>query len=385
MEIIRTKICHLAAKHKLNDMRVFEKECKGLASNGFDVTLIGFGDHEHSDVECGVKRIWLHSPIKNNLEILTKRNRLLLKKALEENAEVYHLHEPELFPIGLKLKKAGKKVIFDSHEFYGWQLKDNIHKIKIIHVPGWMMKIIGGIYMQYEKYVCKRLDAVVQVCTLHGKDYFKNRCKRTVFIKNMPEVQDYTSSATARDKKADTIAMIGGLTASRGITQLVQASAKAKARLVLAGNFFPVTYEKTLKSLPEFHAVDYRGFLDKKGMIDVLNECFIGASTILHVGQYDQIDTLPTKVYDYMAMEMPVILSDTDHAKEMNDKYHFGICVNPSDVDDIANAIQYLCGHPEEAIEMGKNGRKAILEAFNWKNEESKLVNLYRQLTQNQD
>lgn len=219
--------------------------------------------------------------------------------------------------------------------------------------------------MRDEKCVCKRLDAVVQVCTLHGKDYFKNRCKRTVFIKNMPDVQDYTSSTTARDKKTNTVAMIGGLTASRGISQLVQAPAKAQARLVLAGSFFLVNHEKTLKNMPDYHAVDYRGFLNKKGMIDVLNECFVGASTILHVGQYCQIDTLPTKVYDYMAMEMPVILSETDHAKEPNDKYHFGICVNPSDVDEIANAIQYLCGHPEEAIEMGKNGRKAVLEAFN--------------------
>ncbi len=29
---------------------------------------------------------------------------------------IYHLHDPELIPIGLKLKKMGKKVIFDAHE-----------------------------------------------------------------------------------------------------------------------------------------------------------------------------------------------------------------------------------------------------------------------------
>ncbi len=80
--VAKKKICHLAAKHKLNDMRAYEKECKSLASNGFDVTLIGFGEHEHCDYECGVKRIWLHSPIKNNLEILTKRNPPIAKKSI---------------------------------------------------------------------------------------------------------------------------------------------------------------------------------------------------------------------------------------------------------------------------------------------------------------
>lgn len=37
-------------------------------------------------------------------------------KAVELNADIYHLHDPELMLIGLKLKRLGKKVIFDSHE-----------------------------------------------------------------------------------------------------------------------------------------------------------------------------------------------------------------------------------------------------------------------------
>ena len=382
METNKTKVCHLAAVHKLNDMRVYEKECKSLAANGFDVTLIGFGEQEHSDQAHGVKRIWLHCPIKNHLEILTRRNRLLLNKAMEEDAAIYHLHEPELLPLGLKLKRAGKKVVFDSHEFYGWQLKENIHKIKIMRVPAWMMKLVGGLYMQYEKFVCKRIDAVVQVCTLHGKDYFEKRCAQTVFIQNLPDVRDYSPSVPADGKDTHTVTMIGGLTESRGITQLVKACAKAGARLVLAGKFIPACYEETLKHLPEYNCVDFRGFLDKQGMLGVLNECFIGASTLLHVGQYSRIDTLPTKVYDYMAMEMPVIMSDTDYAKKMNGKYSFGICVNPSDVDGIADAIGFLMAHPDEAMRMGKNGRKAVLEAFNWEDEAHKLVALYHRLTQ---
>ena len=115
-------------------------------------------------------------------------------------------------------------------------------------------------------------------------------------------------------------------------------------------------------------------------MISVLEEANVGASTLLHVGQYDKIDTFPTKVYDYMAMELPVIISNTAYAQQMNEKYHFAICVNPEDPDEIVNAILWLRDHPQQAVEMGKNGRKAIEEEFNWKKESERLIAFYQQL-----
>ena len=77
------KVCHLACKHKMNDMRIFEKECKSLAQAGFDVTLIGFGSTSNTEVIDGVRCISLYCPIKNNLELLRKRNKLIYKTALQ--------------------------------------------------------------------------------------------------------------------------------------------------------------------------------------------------------------------------------------------------------------------------------------------------------------
>ena len=144
------KVCHLASHHKMSDMRIFEKECKSLAKAGFDVTLIGFREETKTETIGGVHCISLYCPIKNNLELLRKRNKLSLGAALQVDADIYHLHEPELLPVGMKLKRKGKIVIFDSHEYYGWQLRDNIHKIKIIKTPAFLMKWIGKLYMHYE-------------------------------------------------------------------------------------------------------------------------------------------------------------------------------------------------------------------------------------------
>lgn len=375
------KVCHLASKHKMNDMRIFEKECKSLAKAGFDVTLIGFGDQPKTETIDGVRCIALFCPIKNNLELLRKRNKLSLEAALQVDADIYHLHEPELLPIGMKLKRKGKIVIFDSHEYYGWQLRDNIHKIKVIKTPASLMKVLGKLYMHYEKRVCMKIDGVVQVCTMNGVDYFENRCRKTLFIRNLPSLSDYTRKTPIDYSQGPSVAMIGGITKERGITQLIEAAHLAKARLLLAGAFSPKAYEAELKAMPAFACVDYKGFLDKNGMVALLEQANIGASTLLNVGQYDKIDTLPTKVYDYMSMQLPVVISNTDFAKQMNGKYHFAICVNPEDPEDIANAIQWLLEHPDQALEMGKNGRKAIEEEFNWEKESEKLIGFYKSLT----
>lgn len=374
------KVCHLASKHKMNDMRIFEKECKSLAKAGFDVTLIGFGDTAKTEVIDGVRCISLFCPIKNNLELLKKRNKMSLETALEVDADIYHLHEPELLPVGMKLKRKGKIVIFDSHEYYGWQLRDNIHKIKVIKVPAFLMKVFGNLYMHYEKHVCMKIDGVVQVCTMNGVDYFDHRCQKTLFIRNLPSLSDYTRKTPIDYSQGPAVAMIGGITKERGITQLVEAAHHAKAKLLLAGAFSPKTYETELKESPAYACVDYKGFLDKKGMVALLEEANIGASTLLNVGQYDKIDTLPTKVYDYMSMQLPVVISNTDFAQKMNEKYHFAICIDPEKPEDIADAIKWLKEHPEQAVEMGNNGRKAIEEEFNWEKESEKLVDFYKNL-----
>lgn len=376
-----TKVCHLVSQHKMNDMRVFEKECKSLAKAGFDVTLIGFDETPKTETIDGVRCISLCCPIKNNLELLKIRNKMSLEAALKVDADIYHLHEPMLLPIGMRLKRKGKTVIFDSHEFYGWQLRDNVHKIKITKTPAFLMKVIGCCYMLYEKRTCKKLDAVIQVCTMNGVDYFANRCRRSIFIRNLPNAIDYSRKTSIDFSQKPKVAMIGFITKERGITQLVKATHTVHGTLLMAGAFYPKSYESELKQMPEFECVDFKGFLNKAGMISVMEQANIGASTLLHVGQYNKIDTFPTKVYDYMSMELPVVISNTDYAIRMNEKYHFGICVNPDDPEEISKAIVWLEEHPEQAKEMGKNGRKAIEVEFNWEKESEKLVDLYRSLT----
>jgi len=87
-----------------------------------------------------------------------------------------------------------------------------------------------------------------------------------------------------------------------------------------------------------------------------------------------------TKLFEYMQAGLPVICSDFVLWKDIIEEWDCGICIPPRDVIALRNAIQYMIDNPEKAKEMGKNGRQAVLEEFNWGIEEKKLISLYRKL-----
>ena len=122
------------------------------------------------------------------------------------------------------------------------------------------------------------------------------------------------------------------------------------------------------------------GSIDRNGVRELLEESLVGLCTLLDIGQYLKIDTFGIKVYEYMSMALPVILSHSSYNDRMVDRYHFGICVDPSNEDEIADAIRYLLDHPDEARQMGENGRRAVKEEFNWGVEEKKLLALYEDI-----
>jgi glycosyltransferase involved in cell wall biosynthesis len=55
-----------------------------------------------------------------------------------------------------------------------------------------------------------------------------------------------------------------------------------------------------------------------------------------------------------------------------------GILVDPLSPGQIADAIEFLHTHPEEARAMGARGKLAVNSRYNWEHEELALLNVYR-------
>ena len=174
--------------------------------------------------------------------------------------------------------------------------------------------------------------------------------------------------------------MTGSLTEARGITSAVRAAVSAECTLVLAGPISPADYEARLRKMPGFSSVDYRGVLNRGQVAELLQTSRVGLSPLLDRGQYWKSENLATKVCEYLAMGLPVVMNGSAYNRAFVEQWHCGICVDPENVEEIASAIRYLLDHPEEARRMGENGRRAVEEFFNWGTEERKLLALYEDI-----
>ncbi len=366
------KVCHMTSAHGEEDDRIFYKECVSLAKAGYNTYLVERGESREKN---GVHIVGVGELPQSRRKRMTEGAKKIYEAAKAVDADIYHFHDPELLPYGMKFKQAGKKVIFDSHEFYREQLREKEY------LPAWLRACVATGYGAYENHVLRHCDAVISPCTLNGKSFFENRCRRVAIISNAAILGEFFDLYDPNTPKEDRqVCYVGSLTEARGISADIKAAYQASAAIALAGSFSPEGYGETLKKMSEYACVRHLGSIDRSGVRELLGESHVGLCTIQDIGQYLKVDTFGIKVYEYMSMALPVILSHSFYNDRMVDRYHFGICVDPENEDEIADAIRYLLDHPDEARQMGENGRRAVKDEFNWGVEEKKLLALYEEI-----
>lgn len=366
-----TKVCHLSSAHKNNDTRIFHKQCVSLAKAGYETCFVVRGESMERD---GVRIVGVPIEGGSRLKRMLFAARTVYQKGLELDADIYEFHDPELLPYGLKLKKRGKRVIFDSHEDYPTQILEKDW------IPGPLRRLISKAYRAYETHVVKQLDAVFFPCTKNGVNIFEGRAKETVILSNAVLMSEIPQELP-KTKQPDRVCCTGSLTYQRGITHLIKGAYLAGVKLVLAGNYSSQDYQKELEAMPEYACVEYKGYLNREELAEVYRQSSVGMSTILNVGQYSSLDNFPTKVYEYMAAGLPVIASDYPFLRKAAEEDGFGICVAPDRPEEIAGAIKEILSSPERAAEMGRRGRQAVMEKYNWNIEEKKMLQLYQKLS----
>jgi glycosyltransferase involved in cell wall biosynthesis len=71
---------------------------------------------------------------------------------------------------------------------------------------------------------------------------------------------------------------------------------------------------------------------------------------------------------------MPVIASNYPTYGAVIEGASCGLCVDPDAPEQLANAIEWLMDHPSEAAEMGRRGRRAVIQQYSWRREAAKLL-----------
>lgn len=360
------RILIVSSAHPWDDERIYNKMAKSL-SKKYLTFLIATADFDYikrdSITIFGLKKRSRWKRYKNYIN--------MWKIAKDIKPHIIHFHDPDLLLLGLFFKVFLRaKVIYDVHEDYPLVLKNREY------IPNYLKPIISFLFNVLEKTISFTFDAVITV-TEEIAVKFKN--KNVQVIKNYPVLDMYNNSKIYVENEALRLIYIGNISIERGIDNLIKAVENITNYNIILDLYGPVEvkeYEKRLMSL-QSEKIKYYGRVPKSEIPKILANHDVGMVTLLPYERYQL--SLPLKMFEYMASGLPVIASNFKKWTNIINDNNCGILVDPTNIQEIIDAILYYCENRNRIKLHGENGKNAVKQ-YSWANEEAKLNVLYEKL-----
>ncbi|HEX6593677.1 MAG TPA: glycosyltransferase [Bacillota bacterium] len=367
------RVVHITTVHHPYDPRIYHKECHSLQQAGYDVILIA----RQSDGDVRTNSPIKHIPVptySSRLKRMVFGTFAAYKKAKALQADVYHFHDPELLFVGWLLKKKDNIVIYDIHEDYVTSILQKEYMKKPVK------KIIAGMYKWLEKLFTRNMELCL------AEKYYYDIYKRGICILNYPAINEmFMKHERKRGFLEDKLLYTGNVTYDRGAlthARIPQIDSNVTVHFVgkcdssVAEEMYAAAGDQ--KDNLKIEGIDR--FVEKEDIEKtyVSHQWLAGIALFPPTEHYMKKEL--TKFFEYMNAGLPIICSDFPVWKQFVETYECGIAVDPTNDAEIKEAIDYLRTHPDEAHQMGKNGKKAVMETLNWHSEEKKLITWYDQL-----
>lgn len=372
-------IVHITTVHYSFDQRIFHRECVSLAQCGYNVTLMACGDI--SGRREGVNLLSLghgdNNGIGLNIARRWSRTRKAFSVARKLNADIYHFHDPELISTGINLvKKTGARVIYDCHE-------DNVaYMSQKTYIAFPLRKLMAAFIRFQEKRAVRRLDAIVTADEGMRKQFQQQRARRVVKVENYPKLNLFTSNGRNSTKQFDivyhgTIPRYHLETCFKIDDELVNMGLNPSWLFI--GKCPDINWARfTVEKKNAVQRFTFHGMVPHEKIAPWVSSGRIG---IIPLPDYPKFQrNLPTKLFEFMALKLPVVLSDLAPSRPYVGDGRCAIMVDPDSALEYAKAIARLLGNPQLRNEMGDEGNKRVMSKYNWDIAFSSMAELYREL-----
>jgi glycosyltransferase involved in cell wall biosynthesis len=299
-------------------------------------------------------------------------------------AERILVRDLPLAPLGLWVaRRLGVPVIVDMAEPYPLALRSN-----------WQFDRLGGLDHltrsprladAVERWVVRR-----QPRTLVVSEEAADRLvslglarERITLVRNTPVLSELPAVAPA-DRDAALRAAVpqlvftGILVGDRGVEVAIAGVAELAARhgrkveLVVVGDGRArASYEEAARTLGVAERVRFTGFVPHAELPRHWQDAAVG---LLPFHRCPHIDTtLANKLFDYMAMGLPIVASDARPMQRVLAETGAGVTFRAGDARDFARAVEALLADPGAALAMAERGRQAAQVTFRWERDAERL------------
>jgi glycosyltransferase involved in cell wall biosynthesis len=372
--MINTQVVHITSVHTPYDIRIFHKECRTLAEDGYAVSLVVPKDEAGISSRDGVTIVAVKQSRGRLRRILLTSPRVA-RQAFILKAAVYHLHDPELLIIAVLLRVMGKKVIFDMHE----------NLPRAILTKDWIPEIARPAISKFVRLLERMFLSGLPIIFAeesYVKDYSWVSTKAVIM--NMPLLAEIQSIKEEKNN-LPSLGYLGMVSEARGCMNTLRALDIVKkegvnVRWECVGRV-NIGFKDAMISFAKSCNLDEVRIWGNKDATEawrIMARCHIGMAILAPDQNY--IESYPTKLFEYMAMGIPVIASNFPLYRTIVEGERCGICVDPLRVEEIAQAILYLLRNPLIAAQMGESGKLAVEKKYNWNIEKVKLLEFYKQI-----
>ena len=374
------KVCILVSNSLKKDPRVI-KQIKICLSEGHDVYFIGYRDKNYDknfldNVGCNLEMIDLGEKYVGylpNIFMKIKRrwcwfyNPIGIMKKIKP--DIIHANDFDMLPSAyFAALQTKSKIVYDSHEIFC----ENINMQN--------SKIIKSLCKVFERYLVKRIDAMISVSNAAAK-YFSDlyKIKTPTVITNCP----YSVEISELKVKVNTFSAIysGIMIENRGYEEYVESAIYLDNNIKLAllgyGPIIEKLKEQSIANNTD-NKVSFEEPVEIADLVPTVSKFHVGV-VVTKPANINFIYTISNKLFEYVQARVPVIMSDVPEHRYFNEKFNFGIIIDEVTPIKIAEAINRLASDKELYNKL-KNNCENMANEMCWEKESRKLLEIYSYL-----
>lgn len=388
--------------------RRLQKEAHALMGAGFEVSLLLQRDNckqEHCEkLDCGLQLYRAEVPkaalIRRFLEKISLIDRFWLLAirnfVAEAKPDVLHAHDFSIVPTVLKIAKESKlPLIADLHENMPAALRayrSNLDYLRRLKYAALYNYYLWRYHERRALRQCSRIIIVVPEAAERLLQDYKIPGEKICIVSNTED--EITFNNMCYDKKIISsyrnewvVLYIGGVGPHRGIDTAIHAAAMAARaipgfKLLIIGICQDRQSKEIVRIAEEANAGAFLELVnwvlpDKvSSYILTSNVCLVPHNVCEHTNT-----TVPHKLFQYMIMRKPVVVSDCRPLKRIVDEVKCGLVFKAGDSRDLARCFIELYQKGEGHMrQYGENGYHAACGKYSWKNAGISLINMYKDL-----